>query len=382
MPLRTLLFIIFLSVFTGWLGWRYFTASRDEQFVFTGVNQAVTPTPSSTPKPVSKEDIAQLLAVPLSITKKGEVDPDTQMMDFIGEFKPGWVVLFGDEIATRSASGIVNAIRSASDPAPMIVVDHEGGTVQRLDGVGFTKLPSLKEICSKPSQERVSLFEQSATELQKVGVSVIFAPVVDLTASGSALKDRTCSADPTTTTATAQEMIVAFRQKGIYPVIKHYPGIGSLKRDLHQSLDAVTSTPKELPVFASLFKIFPTIGVMTTHVLVKDLSEEAPCSLNPRCVSRLKKDSPQALIFTDALEMESARTGFDLLSKKTLLQVSREALFAGNHVLVYGKDVSMQDMNEVLQDLYEEYSSNELMHIKIDEALAQIGKTKQEVIGK
>jgi predicted nucleic-acid-binding protein len=121
---------------------------------------------------------------------------------------------------------------------------------------------------------------------------------------------------------------------------------------------------------------------MTTHVLVKDMSEEAPCSLNQRCINQLKKDAPQVLIFSDALDMESARTGFDLLSKKTLIQVSREALLAGNHVLVYGKDTKIEDIEKILQSLWEEYEANELMRMKIDAALQQVRSTRTEVLEK
>jgi beta-N-acetylhexosaminidase len=344
----------------------------------TEITQA---SPSPTVKPVTKDDIAQLMAVPLTITN-GQVSSGSGAMEFIGEYKPGFVTIFGENIASKSATNVIESIRNIAEPMPLIAVDHEGGKVQRLSGTGFTKLPSLKEICTKDSLQRTQLFAQSALELQKVGVDIVYAPVVDLTASGSALRDRTCSNDPVTTAAVAQEMIVEFRQKGLLPVIKHYPGIGATKRDLHDSLDAVLTEPKELPVFASLFRIFPRVGVMTTHVLVKDMSEEAPCSLNQRCINQLKKDAPQVLIFSDALDMESARTGFDLLSKKTLIQVSREALLAGNHVLVYGKDTKIEDIEKILQSLWEEYEANELMRMKIDAALQQVRSTRTEVLEK
>ena len=379
MPFRTLGFIAVLAIFASWLGWRYFTRPSWEMFPTPTPISSAAPAPEDLP--ATREDIAQLLAVPITISN-AQVSTASGAMEFIGEYKPGFVTIFGENIASRSALNVVTSIRSITEPMPLIAVDHEGGRVQRLSGSGFTKLPSWREVCTRDSVDRTQLFEQSAAELQKVGVDIIFAPVVDLTASGSALRDRTCSNDPVITTAVTQEMIVAFRQKGLLPVIKHYPGIGEAKRDLHTSLDAILTQPKELPVFTSLFRIFPTIGVMTTHILVQDISEEAPCSLNQRCVSQLRKEAPQALIFSDALDMESALTGFDLLSKKTLLQVSREALLAGNHVLVYGKDTKIEDIERVLQSLKEEYDANELLRIKVDAALEQVRTTRTEVLNK
>lgn len=375
---RTASFIGLLVVFTIWLGWRYFTRPQGGWFPESTPVVVATPLPTTTPQPATKEDIAKLLAVPVTITN-AKISTTSGTLEFIAEHEPGFITLFGENIATRSARNVLQVVRDQVEEMPLVAVDHEGGRVQRLSGAGFTRLPSFQQVCAQESGDRKALFEKSAFELQQVGVDIIFAPMVDLAKNHPVLRDRICSDDSTIITAVAEELIIEYRKKGILPVLKHYPGIGDTQKDLHADIDAVLNAPSELPVFQSLFKIFPRVGVMTAHVLVKDLSEEAPCSLNEKCVDILKRDAPEALIFTDALEMDSARTGFDLVTQKSLIRVSREALLAGNHVLVYGRDVTPAELEKVLETLSIEYGTNEVLRQKIDEALQHVRTTKRDV---
>lgn len=373
---RTVGLVLLLSLFTAWLGWQYFTKPEGAAIVLP-TPMVATPSPTPTPE-ATREDIATLIAAPLTISGS-QIATRSGNLTFIQSNKPGFVTLFGENIATRSALQAITILKETTSPMPLVAVDHEGGRVQRLRGTGFTRVPAWQAVCEMSVAEKQEVFVQSALELQRYGINIVFAPVIDLAENNPILRDRICSNDPAITSAAAQEMIVQYRQNGVYPVIKHYPGIGETTRDLHNSLDAVLTMPRELPVFQTLLRLFPTIGVMSTHVLVSGFSEEAPCSLNEKCIQPLRTEFPQAVIFTDALEMDSARTGYDLLSQKSLEQVSREALLAGNHVLVYGRDVTGAELEKVLETLYREYGTNEVLREKIDQALVQVRTLRTEL---
>ncbi len=378
MDLKTKLFSVLLGIFAVWLGWKYFTREGITVLVPTP-----TPAASATHAPgqprATRADIAQLLAVPITLSG-ATVSTSSGNLAFAAEEKVGFVSLFGDSIASRAAQQAISQIRAAVGPQVMVAVDHEGGTVQRLSGTGFTKLPALQELCdSSDALARQRLFAKSATELRQAGVDVIYAPVADLASNSAVLKSRTCSDNEVITTTVNQEMISAFIRRGILPVIKHYPGIGAITRDLHREIDALYDTPKELTVIQTLLQVQPNAGVMTTFVLVTGMAENAPCALDFNCVMKLNSYSQRTLIFTDALEMKSALTGTDLVSQKTLVQVSKEAMLAGNHVLVYGKGVTGKELSEVLNMLVSEYDSNQAMREKIDQALLKIQNTKQEL---
>ncbi len=70
------------------------------------------------------------------------------------------------------------------------MVDHEGGSVQRLNGEGFTILPSWKRMCNQTAELRQSSLASSAAELAAVGIDVVLAPVVDVSHSNIVLRDR------------------------------------------------------------------------------------------------------------------------------------------------------------------------------------------------
>lgn len=378
MDWKTKGFITLLFIFACWLGWKYFT--RPEVLVILP-----SPSPSASPTalparpPATPEDIAQLIAVPITVSGP-RIATNSGNLAFAAEKKVGFVTLFGENIASASARQVISQIKEVVGTHTMIAVDHEGGTVQRLSGTGFTKLPPLQTICEdEDALARQTLFAKSATELRAVGVNVIFAPVVDLASNSAVLKKRTCSSDQILTTIVGQEIISAFIRRGILPVAKHYPGIGATTRDLHNELDAVYERPKEMEVFKTLLQVQPNAGIMTTFVLVTGLAENAPCALDFNCILELDSYSKRTLIFTDALEMQSALTGSDLTSQKTLVQVSKEAMLAGNHILVYGKGVSAKDLDEVFKMLVSEYDSNTVMREKIDRALIRLENTRLEL---
>lgn len=378
MDLKTRGFIAFLVIFAGWMGWKYFT--RPEYVVLeTTPTPTVFATPEPTRAPATREDIAQLLAVPIVVTAS-PLATDSGNLAFATQNRTRFVTLFGDAIASTSAQRAITTIKQAMGPDTLIAVDQEGGAVQRLSGRGFTKLPPLQTVCTQPEELRRATFATAAAELAEVGVNVVFAPVVDLASDSAVLKGRTCSDDQILTTTVAQEAITEFQAQQILPVVKHFPGIGGTTRDLHNELDALYQRPQELEVFETVLELHPKIGVMTTFVLVSGLAENAPCGLDFNCVIKLTEYSKEALIFTDALEMSSALTGEDLVSEKSLTQVSEEALLAGNHVLVYGRGVTAEELEEVLNTLVTEYDTNEVLREKIDRALVQLEQTRSSLL--
>ena len=260
---------------------------------------------------------------------------------------------------------------------PIIAVDHEGGVVQRLSGTGFTKLPSWQVLCHRERADRLQLLQTSAAELAAVGVNMIFAPVLDLSANNPAMGTRICSNDPTLTATAAVDVVNSFLLAGITSVVKHYPGIGTTTRDLHDSADVITGT-REQSLFNAVLATSQNMGVMTAHVLVENVAEELPCSLSEECVYPLLIDHPEALVLADALEMNSARTeptNPDQL--RPLPEVAADALRAGNHVLLFGRDVSMSDLEEVVSTLKTRYTESVEFRSSVKAAVLQQEKVSR-----
>lgn len=269
----------------------------------------------------------------------------------------GFVTLFGANISEIQATQIISYIdeKNAQDVPVWIMTDHEGGSVQRLSGAGFTDLPSWQAQCATEITELLDPWKASASELKKVGVDVVLAPVLDLADNHPVLKTRTCSSDPGVVFEKATAFITTFNEFDILPVLKHFPGIGKTQRDLHVAFDSVTAEQSSVDLYHSLLEVYPYSAVMTSHVGITNQDATVPCSLSAECVGQLKEVFPHVLTITDALEMKS--TGVD--NKEVYLEdVALAAVRAGNDVLLFGDGVSQSDLKIVHERLLREYNNS------------------------
>ncbi len=383
MPRSTVVFLFVLAIIASLLGYNYFAqpfadkseALRDIQDVGEIGAEIVDDTQAELPKATEK-DLAQLIAFPYLVEEKASTESTS--LAWIAKNNPGAVALFGEKISSSAASLAIKDVTQDLDQKskPIIVVDHEGGSVQRLSGQGFTVLPSWKSFCALEKEKRNDLLTVSAKELAEVGIEMVFAPVVDIASQSAVLKNRICSADPTVTTLRSQEFIEAFGQQKIFSVIKHFPGIGSVSKDLHHYYDEVEVTEPELEIFQELLSSYPIMGVMSTHVGVKNFYEGQPCSLNRDCVEDLTGNFLTSLIFSDALDMESAGYIAEQDELLPLAERAVAAVLAGNDILVFGPEVTVGEIDLVLITLKKYFREDLLFQEQVETSLNKINRYK------
>lgn len=319
-------------------------------------------------------NMAQLLATPYDFSD--EPASREAMRTFIQSAKPGVVVAFGSNISAQQVrSELLPVLDAISKPErPLLAVDHEGGQVQRMKGAGFTLLPSWRDVCQLNQADRQEILTQSAAELQKVGVQIVFAPVVDVAQNNQVAGNRICSGDPDIVSTTALEFIEVFERHQIMSVLKHYPGIGSAKVDTHFRPASVTLSDKDLQPFTQILEKHPRLGVMSSHVSRGGQDEDKSCSLSPTCLSGLIEQHPEAIIFTDAIEMGAARYNpAEPEIPKPLEAVAVEAILAGNTVVLLGRDSTPTEIERIIQRFEREYASSEVFRERADQALEKIG---------
>lgn len=295
-------------------------------------------------------------------------------LDWIKNNHPGFITIFGKKIDKEVARLAINNIHDQYQEyelKPIIAVDHEGGEVQRFSGKDFTILPSWKDSCASSIEKNNLLFNSSARDLAEVGVNVVFAPVVDLAENNRVLKSRVCG-DYAQALSTADLFIGVFSQYQIMPVLKHFPGIGKTTKDLHQSFDIVDLGIEDSNAFKDLLDLYPNLGLMTTHVGLKDVMEDLPCSLSADCLEKMTNFYPESLFFSDALEMKSTGYNPDSRAGRSLDQISVEAVLAGNNVLVFGEGVSEEVFNQIIKRMEFEYNDSASFRKKVDISVAKI----------
>ncbi|MEA2056998.1 MAG: glycoside hydrolase family 3 N-terminal domain-containing protein [Patescibacteria group bacterium] len=387
----TLVFILVLTIIAVLLGFNYFKTPfvrQEQETEFKDLVMEATPAPTLSPdreifeKLSDMERVAQLIAYPLVINETliDELQSETacvscgdvSKVDRVNQIKPGIIILFGSQISTESAQLVTSTISNnfASDLLkPLLAVDHEGGLVQRLAGEDFTKLPSMMSACQLDSIEQKELYEKSANELARLNIQIVFAPVVDVARSNSSLETRACL-DEEEIKRTAQNYIESFGKYRIMSVIKHFPGIGQVEKNLHHFSETIALEPKDTQAFQSLLQQYPNIGVMSSHVRLEEALGGKPCSLSSVCLDRFSQVFPDATVFTDALNMESAlEDGGERLS---LSQAAEQALEAGNYVLVFDEEANSAQLGQVLKHLTDRYQTDESFKKLLDKKIMRI----------
>ncbi len=178
------------------------------------------------------------------------------------------VILFSRNYQTpeglTALSAKIHALRP-NDPLK-IYVDQEGGRVQRFRE-GFTALPALGTISAG---ETLHSAECMATELKRCGIDYSFAPVVDLDRGSRVIGDRAFSADPDGVIQQAERYIAGMEKAGMMPILKHFPGHGSIVSDTHhdraedrRSLAELEET--DLKPFIHFSQ--RAVGMMVAHVV-------------------------------------------------------------------------------------------------------------------
>jgi beta-N-acetylhexosaminidase len=400
MKKNTIILFIFLVFMIALLGFNYFFEPFRqvvvEQFiqpkdeVSEKLNKDKTVVETIFGRFDEKDKIGQLISWPIVIENEELSDNDLTedvYLDYLSRKNPGFFTLFGSQISTSSAKQTIDKLidHNGSVLLPWIAVDHEGGSVQRLTGEGFTKLASWSSICDLEKQSAQRALGKSAIELSEVGVNIVLAPMVDVGSPKGTLKSRICSAKPDTVVSKANLFINTFQEHGILPVLKHFPGIGKINVDLHEQFAIGRVGVDDVFVYRTLLDFHPEIGVMTAHIGLDNQFAEIPCSLSQDCVGELIDNYQKALVFTDALEMKSA---FHLpeaseeaeVIELTLSDVSKKAVLAGNNVLIYGPSVRLEQLSEVYDMLVREYNYDQEFRQKVDQSVKKIISYKLGVV--
>lgn len=337
-----------------------------------------------------EQRVAQLLAVPLIFDSSNSAVPATSAVTATSAARttvrlqalrepyptaPGFFTVFGSDIPFEVVRSSIVDLKNqyfSREVLPLVAVDHEGGTVQRLSGEGFTRFPSWQDVCKLPEEERLALLEVVARELAKSGIDIVLGPVVDVGTS-TALRSRICSNEYPLTALVAYEFSYALNQVGVLPVIKHFPGIGMVNQDLHTDFAQATTNDNDLKLYDFLLTELERVAVMVGHIGVAGLGDTTPCSLSAECVARARLKNPELLVISDALEMSASMyDAQNPAQPKTLLAVSREALLAGSDVLLYGPSVTQEEILAITAAFVREYEYDSEFQQRVDQSVLRI----------
>jgi beta-N-acetylhexosaminidase len=231
------------------------------------------------------------------------------------EFGLGGVILFARNIvdAEQVAELCYDAARLVPDLPLWVSVDQEGGRVARLKAP-FTEWPPMATLGRSGDVRLAERFARAlAAELKAVGVTLDFAPVLDIHTNpkNPIIGDRALGESAATVARLGAAIVRTLQAEGIAACGKHFPGHGDTHVDSHLELPIVEHPPERLrEIEFAPFRAAIEAGVatiMTAHVLVPALDDQRPATLSRAIVATILREELgfQGVILSDDLEMKA-----------------------------------------------------------------------------
>jgi beta-N-acetylhexosaminidase len=277
------------------------------------------------------------------------------------------------------SDGSLTDIANSAGPLPLAVsVDEEGGRVERLSKlIGSQDSPRVLARTQTPDQVYgIALARGQA--MRKLGITVDFAPVVDVTdeADDEVIGDRSFGSDPAVVTEYAGAYARGLRDAGVLPVLKHFPGHGHGSGDSHTG--GVVTPPlaelqnNDLIPYRTLSTEAP-VAVMVGHLQVPDLTGTDPASLSRPAYDLLRSGGYggppyNGPVFTDDLSSMAAINAHYGVAEAVL-----RSLQAGADVALW---VTTDEVPAVLDRLEKAVAAGELAMPAIDSSLQRVAAMK------
>lgn len=226
------------------------------------------------------------------------------------DLQPAGVILFARNVESLSQVSDLCGELDELLKRPLLLIDQEGGQVDRLKGLVGPSQPARRLAAGGPELVRRHA-ELMARACRVAGLNFNCTPVVDLDEGneGNAIADRAWGTDPETVTSFARLVLEAHEREGVGTCLKHFPGLGRTRADTHEMRPVVRLgreelRARELRPFADLAGQAP--GVMVSHAAFADISGgDRPASLCREIVTTLLREELgySGAVITDDLEM-------------------------------------------------------------------------------
>ncbi|MBI4086993.1 hypothetical protein HY416_03375 [Candidatus Kaiserbacteria bacterium] len=370
--------IIFIILAFLVLSGAAFFMLRQEASVGSTVVPAVLPThETATTREENPDPItAQVAVMPLEekigqmlIVGFGGTVPDAHITKMIARYHIGGINLLKRNVTDAAqVRALTSGLQSLASVPLFIAADQEGGAVVRFSFLD--ELTPESDIESEDEAEAVA--ERRGAELAALGINTNFSPVVDYVANpNSYLYSRTFGANATTTGRLGEAMMRGYLRGGVIPVVKHFPGYGSVGLDPHRNgvmrEDGRAGIEESMAPFASIISKYPEGAIMTAHISVPEIDTK-PATLSPVFLTQILRErfGFRGVIITDDMEMISAGT--------SPADASLAAIKAGADMIIstYTPEVQIA----IYDRLYEAVRSGEITESRINESVTRILRLK------
>jgi beta-N-acetylhexosaminidase len=299
------------------------------------------------------------------------------------EFQLGGITLFSRNIeAPEQVAELSHDIQGLAAGMPLwVAVDQEGGRVARLRAP-FTEWPPMAVFGRSDDEGLAGRFARAlAAELKAVGVSLDYAPVLDIhtNPANPIIGDRALANEAEAVARLAAPIIRGLEDSGVAACGKHFPGHGDTAVDSHLALPLIEHPPDrirrvECVPFREAIR-HNVAFMMTAHILVPAFDEARPATLSPRIVQDLLRDELgyQGVILSDDLEMKA------IAATWSVPDAAVQAIAAGcDGILICSGNLDVHAAT--LEALVRAVERGELPAKRVDDALARQRRAKERFL--
>ncbi len=356
------------------LGWSRLPVARCE---FCNVPR---PTATATAgQPLTPEQYAATLLPNLTLDEKlaqmilvqfAGLQPTPDAVQMLNAQGVGGVLFFTSNISSRDqVRSLTTQIKQMSSIPPLLVVDQEGGTVNRLISI-VGPLPPASSL--KTTRQAEARGAQDAGFLTDLGFNLDLAPVVDVGTANPQLYERTFGSDPDQVAALAGAYLAGLQQNGkVIGTLKHFPGLGDTTTDPHVGLSVLNRSRADweridLEPYRVLLKSQNVQAIMVTHELVPAVDADFPASLSPKLVNGVLRGELgyQGVVITDSLYMDA------LSQRWSVPQAAVLAIKAGADIVIGPSDPQM--VQQVIDAFKQAIANGTLTLAAINTAVTRI----------
>lgn len=242
---------------------------------------------------------------------------------FLRETRPLGIILFARNCESHAQirTLVADALSAIGTPETLVLIDQEGGRVQRLRPPLGRALP--------PAEAYAQRYEQGdcdgacaavegasrlvARDLRDLGINTNCAPVLDLPVPGAhaIIGDRAFGTTVEQVVRLGRAVAHGFMAGGVLPVIKHIPGHGRATKDSHLDLPVVDTERSELSRtdFAPFKALADIPAAMSAHVVFSDVDPDHPASTSAKVTSEVIRGEIgyDGLLMSDDLGMHALK---------------------------------------------------------------------------
>lgn len=286
----------------------------------------------------------------------------------------GGIIFFTKDIqSVEQFKSLTEKCKSFAPSKIFLSIDQEGGRVERTENIHHgKKYLSAKFAYEKGADFLAKQTGEIAQELKSYGINLNFAPCIDVNTNpqNPIIGERSFSNNPDEVSKCGKIVAQIYRQNGIVPCAKHFPGHGDANSDSHLTLPKIDLDFENLKQnHIKPFKSMIDDGIemiMAAHLYIPYLSdgENIPTSLSKKALDYLRKSLGfNGVIISDDMVMKGV-AGFGPV------KACEMGIRAGIDMFIYRN--STPDTIEIIEKLYEIALHDSEMTEKIDKAYERI----------